>query len=85
MSEEDQAYSVALFFPDGSYIYEARNLGAEAAVMLAKRVTERPAAQLGMIARIIITDEGDCTAFEWKFGEGVTFPRYDPERRAFVA
>jgi hypothetical protein len=67
-------FSVALFFPD-SYRYEARHLDAEAAVMLARNCTERPAALAGWIKRVIITDADDYTCFEWTFGQGVTFPR----------
>jgi hypothetical protein len=28
----------------------------------------------GIIRRIIITDEDDFTVFEWRYGEGVTYP-----------
>lgn len=72
-----ELFSVALFFPDGSYVYEARELEAETAVRLAKRCTERPAALAGMIRRIIITDGDDCTTFEWIFNRGITFPPRD--------
>jgi hypothetical protein len=72
MTEE---FNVALFFPDESYHYEARGLDAAAAVTLAKECTERPAAQAGLVRRIIITDGGDECVFEWKWREGVTFPR----------
>ncbi len=70
MSDE---FSVWLFFPDGSYVPEKRWIGAEEAVKLAKSCTERPAAVAGFIPRIIITDGGDCTCFEWEHGKGVTF------------
>jgi hypothetical protein len=43
-------------------------------VRLAKVLSQWPAASgKNKIARIIITDDGDCTCFEWKAGEGVTF------------
>jgi hypothetical protein len=74
MSEE---YSVALYFPSGDYIYERRGLSDEAAVNLAKECSERPAAKIGLIERIIITDDGDDTVFEWQYGRGVTFPPRD--------
>lgn len=66
-------FNVVLFFPDGSHHYERRGLEAKEAVELAKQCTERPAAKIGMIERIIITDSGDCTNFEWTYGQGVTF------------
>lgn len=74
-TEPDRAeFSVWLFFKDGHYIDEQRQLKAEAAVKLARDVTLRPAAQVGLIERVIITDGGDNTVFEWKHGQGVTFP-----------
>ncbi|WP_157083564.1 hypothetical protein [Bradyrhizobium manausense] len=36
--------------------------------------TSSVAAKLGVVTRAIITDGGDFTDFEWKFGEGVTYP-----------
>jgi hypothetical protein len=71
-----ESFAVVLFFPDGSYVYERRGLDAESAVKLAKECSERPAATIGMIARIIITDDGDHTVFEWKYREGVTWPEH---------
>lgn len=32
------------------------------------------AARTGITRRVIITDGGDFTCMEWKFGEGITFP-----------
>jgi hypothetical protein len=73
MSNGDE-YSVALWFPDGSYMYEARWLSAGAAVRLAKRCTERPAAAAGFIDKVMITDGGDNTVFLWEHNRGVVFP-----------
>jgi hypothetical protein len=73
-----ETFSVALFFPDDRYRYEGRWLDAEEAVNLAKECTDRPAAQAGFIRRVIITDADDFTVFEWKHGEGVTYPNDHP-------
>jgi hypothetical protein len=70
-------FSVVIFYPDDTYEYVARWLSAADAVPLAKQWTERPGALLGAIARVIIVDGGDFTNFEWKFGEGVTYPVRD--------
>jgi hypothetical protein len=67
-------FSVCQFFEDGTSEYVRRLVSAEEAVQAAKHYTESVGARLGMTRRVIITDGGDCTAFEWKFGEGVTFP-----------
>ena len=32
------------------------------------------AVKMGLVQRVIITDGGDCIAFEWKRGEGIVFP-----------
>lgn len=72
-------FSVVQFFPDGSYEYVRRFVGAEEAVKTAKRCTESVGAKIGITIRVIITDGGDETNFEWKFGKGVTFP---PRERA---
>lgn len=69
-----ELFNVVQFFPDGSHEYVSRNVGPEEAVTTAKSYTERPAAVLGVIARVIITDADDFCVFEWKRGEGVTYP-----------
>lgn len=71
----EEPFAVVLFFPDGSYIYERCGLDAAAAVTLAKECSLRPAALAGIITRILITDDGDNTVFEWQFGTGVTWPK----------
>jgi hypothetical protein len=75
MSDE---LSVWIFFPNaaGSECV-GQALGAREAVEMAKDYSERPAALAGFITRIIITDGGDHTVFEWCHGEGVTYPPAD--------
>ena len=46
----------------------------ETAVTTAKRLTESLGGRLGTTERVIITDGGDCIAFEWRHEEGVVFP-----------
>jgi len=70
----DREFSVVQFFPDGTYEYVRRFVTAEEAINVAKSYTTRPAAKIGVIQRVIITDGGDCTVFEWKYGEGIVFP-----------
>ena len=76
MQEESQReeFSVYVFFPDGSYIAEQRFVGAETAVRTAHRISSSVGARIGTVERIIITDGGDCTCFEWTREAGVTYP-----------
>jgi len=68
-------FSVYQFFPDGSHERVRRQyVTAEQAVEVAYSYCTRPAARMGIIQRVIITDGGDHTIFEWKFGEGVVYP-----------
>lgn len=67
-------FSVCQFFADDSYEYVRRFVPAEEAVSVAKHYTQSVGAQIGSTRRVIITDGGDHTVFEWKYGEGVTFP-----------
>jgi hypothetical protein len=71
MSEE--LFSVWWFDPLGNHYRHAQGVDAKTAVETAHSLCTRPGAQIGAIRRVIITDSGDCTNFEWKYGEGVTF------------
>jgi hypothetical protein len=72
--DEREEFSVAIFFPDDSYTYAQRWMTLEQAVHVAKRQTSKPAALIGMIKKVIITDGGDHTVFEWQYGKGITYP-----------
>lgn len=67
-------FSVCQFFPDGTYDYELRGVDGKTAIECAARLASSVGARIGTTKRIIITDADDCTAFEWKHGEGITFP-----------
>ena len=67
-------YSVWQFFPDDFHECVARSVGAEEAVRIAHSCTTRPAAQMGIIRKVIVTDDGDCTCFMWEHDKGVVFP-----------
>lgn len=71
MSETE--FSVAQFFKDGTYRYVCRWITAEEAVTIAKEYVIDIAAR-DVTQRVIITDGGDCTCFEWINGLGITFP-----------
>lgn len=71
-------FSVAQFFPDGSYEYVRRWVTAGEAVLAARDYTRSVGAQTGLVTKVIVTDGGDNTNFQWEYGKGITFP---PEAR----
>ena len=84
MTEQSHGeFSVVQFFEDGTYEYVRRNVGPAEAVETARRYTESVGAQIGTTRRVIITDGGDFTNFEWRYGKGVTYPPHDGSQ--FVA
>jgi hypothetical protein len=70
----DNEFSVCQFFEDGSYEYVQRFVSAEEAVNAAMHYTNNVATKIGITKRVIITDGGDCTNWEWIEGKGVVFP-----------
>jgi len=67
-------FSVCQFFHDGSYEYVRRFVEAEEAIKAFKFYTSNVAARIGVTVRVIITDGGDMTNAEWKYGKGLTYP-----------
>ena len=68
-------FSVCQFFEDGSYEYVARYVDPETAMEKFNHYCTSVGARMGFTVRVIITDSGDCTNYEWKYGEGITFPK----------
>ena len=66
-------FSVCQFFEDNSYEYVRRFVSAKEAVEVAKHYCTSVGARLGTTKRVIITDGGDRTNFEWVYGQGITF------------
>lgn len=69
----DAEFSVYWFFPDGTSECLLGYVPLKEAVLEARRRCDFPAVRAGFVARIIITDGGDFTVFEYKGGE-VTWP-----------
>jgi hypothetical protein len=67
-------FSVYQFFADTQCERVLSFVDGRTAVEQAKALALSVGGRLGMTKRIIITDGGDCTVFEWKFGQGVVFP-----------
>ncbi len=74
MSDDRPEFSVCQFFDDDTYEYVRRFVRASEAVEAAHHYCKGVAARTGLVQRVIITDGGDDTVFEWQFGRGVTFP-----------
>lgn len=70
----EEEFNVVQFFDNDTYEYVRRRVGAREAVETAAHYTRSVAAQAGIVNRVIITDDGDHTVFEWRYGAGVTFP-----------
>ena len=70
----EELFNVVQFFPDGEYEYVRRNVNAKEAVDAAYHYTHSVGALAGVTRRVIITDDGDSTCFEWRFNEGIIFP-----------
>ncbi|HET9376403.1 MAG TPA: hypothetical protein VFO40_15625 [Chthoniobacterales bacterium] len=75
MSEE---FSVYQFFADDSWERVRSFVSAEEACRAAQHYCSSVGAQVGTTRRVIITDGGDCTNFEWRYGEGITYPEKAP-------
>ena len=67
---ERDEFSVYAFNSDGYYKRELAFVSAETAIVFAR---DR-AASGAPPARIIVTDGGDHTVFDWRRGSGVVFP-----------
>lgn len=79
-SETRGEFSVYWWDPKDCYYAEKKYCGGEEAVKTARALVSRPAAKMGIFKRIIITDGGDCCCFEWRYGEGVVFPKQEKRR-----
>jgi hypothetical protein len=74
MTREEGEFSVFQFFPDGNHEEIRHHVSSEEATKAAMTYTTNPASKVGIVRRVIITDAGDYTVFEWKYGEGYVYP-----------
>jgi hypothetical protein len=73
-------FSVCQFFADGSYKYVRRNVSPDEAVAAFEHYANSVSARASWTRRVIITDGGDCTNAEWRYGEGLTYPPQGEQR-----
>ena len=70
-----EEFSVVQFFAnDAGYEYVCRFVDGETAVETALQLSRSVGGRMGFVEKIIITDGGDYTVFEWQYGKGVTYP-----------
>ena len=67
-------FSVWQFFINGMQERVREFVPIEEAMAAARHYTSNVAVKMGIIERVIITDAGDHCVFEWKKGEGITWP-----------
>jgi FMN phosphatase YigB (HAD superfamily) len=67
----DNEFNVVEFYDDDYHTTIDRWMDAKSAVELAARLVKL---EQKHVNRIIITDGGDNTVFQWEQGKGVTFP-----------
>jgi hypothetical protein len=67
-------FSVYQFFTTGKYERVREFVSVHEAIEAVWHYTHNVAAKLGVVDRVIITDGGDSICFEWRHGQGVTFP-----------
>jgi hypothetical protein len=72
MRMRDDLFNVVQFFDNGTYEYVRRNVGPREAVDAAHHYCTSIGAKMGVVVRVIITDSGDFTNFEWINGKGYT-------------
>jgi hypothetical protein len=70
----DKKYSVYWWDNQGNQIRELFVEDIEKVKEAVTRLTRGPAATIGIVRRVIITDSLDYINFEWRFQEGVVYP-----------
>lgn len=71
----ENEFSVYQFFEDDSCEAVSRFVACQTAIDVAIGLARSVGAKIGTTKRIIITDGGDFTSWEWVRGKGITFPK----------
>lgn len=75
MESSNEFHNVYQFFVDGSQEkLTPEPVSAVQAMGIVQRLLTSIGARIGTTSRVIITDEWDCTNFEWIYGTGVVYP-----------
>lgn len=68
----NEKFSVYQDLLDGGTERVCHLVEVDEAVRVARQLATSVGARIGTTSRVIICDGGDCLAWEWKFGEGVS-------------
>jgi hypothetical protein len=72
--ESTEMFSVYVWNADGKYEQVRTCLPVDEAMQAARRYCTNPAARIGITTKVMITDGGDMSVFEWERAKGVVFP-----------
>lgn len=81
MSRITNEFTLYWWDRDGEQHRELVMVSVERALRRAESLANGPASKMGIVKRIMITDGGDCCAFEWTHKDGVVFPKGQKEGR----
>lgn len=70
-------FSVYQFFESGKWERLKHRVPEKEAIETAYELTLGPAAKLGLIKKVLVTDSGDIGVFEWRHGEGIVWPKIE--------
>lgn len=73
---ENEKFNVVQFFEDDSTELVVVEAIPEKAVQRAVSLATSVGAQIGTTKRVVITDSGDLTNWEWVYGQGLIFPSF---------
>lgn len=73
-SSLEEVFSTYQFFPDDTYEKVIQYAPLVRAMEVAKQLCHSLGARIGTTKRVIITDGGDCTVFEWTHDRGIIWP-----------
>jgi len=82
MAHDRAEFSVYQFFPSGMAEKVLAFVPIEEAMEMAIGLANSVGGRVGTTRRIIITDGGDFTVFEWMHGVGITHPNRKQEQQA---
>lgn len=70
----DGEFSVYQWFPNDQYEKVCEFVDSETAVRMALNLCVSIGGRLGTTVKVMITDGGDCSTWEWTHEEGMIFP-----------